>query len=328
MDKLIAAFPENIYSALESAKNIQFNKPENEIRNIVFIGMGGSGIGAKIVSEWILDKIKVPTTVLQDYSLPKYVDKHTLVIASSYSGNTEETIATLFLAKEVGAHIKAICSGGKLQQVCLENNYDCVIVPGGNPPRTATAFSIVHIVNLLAQLELIDFSVLKEIENGVQIMSSNIDLIKDEAKKLAEYLLGKVPMFYSSTEYEPIVIRARQQFNENSKVLCIHHVIPEMNHNELVGWGGGDNTFAPVFFDTKDMNAQNTRRFELTIEVISKKTSNILVIDSKGANKIERSLYLIHLIDWSSLYLSDLKKVDPIEIVCIDYLKSELSKIS
>ena len=327
MDTLIAAFPENIYSALESAKTIRFKNPENEIRNIVFIGMGGSGIGAKIVAEWIEDKVHVPTDLLQDYTLPKFVNKHTLVIASSYSGNTEETIATLLLAKEAGAHIIGICSGGSLQQICAENSYDCVVVPGGNPPRTATAYSITHIINCLINLGLIETSVLKTLENAVSVITSNIEEIKEEANKLAAYLNGKTPMFYSSTEYEPIIIRARQQFNENSKVLCIHHVIPEMNHNELVGWGGGNDSYAPVFFDTKDMNIQNTKRFELTMEVIGKKTSNKLVINSKGANKIERSLYLIHLIDWASLYLANLNGTDPIEIDCINYLKTELSKL-
>ena len=327
MDKLITAFPQNITSSLESASKINFKTPAHEIKNLVFIGMGGSGIGAKIVSGWVQDEIKIPVQLLQDYTLPKFVDKHTLIIACSYSGNTEETLACLLLAKNQDAHIVGICSGGKLETFCNDNGFDCVVIPGGNPPRSATAFSVIHISNILVKFNLIDSKILKTLANSTQIIDDNLGLIKEEANKLAVFLKDKVAVFYSTTEYEPVLIRARQQFNENSKLLCIHHVIPEMNHNELVGWGGGNDTFATVFFDTKDMNIQNEKRFELTRDEVSKRTANVLTIDAKGKNKIERTFYLIHIVDWASLYLSTLKQVDPMDIICIDYLKSELGKL-
>jgi len=327
MDKLIAAFPQNITSSLESASKIDFKKPSHEIKNLVFIGMGGSGIGAKIVSEWIQDEITIPVQFLQDYSLPNFVDKHTLIITCSYSGNTEETLTCSLLAKNKGAHVIGICSGGKLENFCSENNFDCVVIPGGNPPRSATAFSVVHISNILVNIGLINGTILEKLADSVFIIDNNIDLIKEEATNLATFLQNKVAVLYATTEYEPALIRARQQFNENSKLLCIHHVIPEMNHNELVGWGGGNDTFATVFFDTKDMNIQNKKRFELTRDEVSRRTSNVLTIDAKGQNKIEKTLYLIHIVDWASLYLSTLKQVDPMDIICIDFLKTELGKL-
>lgn len=327
MDKLIAAFPENISSALESASKLVFKKPAKEIKNLVFIGMGGSGIGAKIVSEWIQNEINIPIQILQDYTIPNYIDEQTLVIASSYSGNTEETLTCTYLSKEKGAHIIGICSGGKLEEFCAENKYDCSIVPGGNPPRTATAFSIVHIANILVNLNLIDSKIIEQIKNSKNTILDNLIHIKEEANKLALFLKDKIGIFYSTTEYEPIIIRARQQFNENSKLLCWHHVIPEMNHNELVGWGGGNDNFAPVFFDTKDMNIQNKTRFLLTIDEVKKHTTNQIIIDAIGANKIEKSLYLVHLVDWASLYLANFKSVDAMDIKCIDFLKTELAKL-
>lgn len=327
MENLIAAFPENISEALQVASTMKYKTPKHEIRNVIAIGMGGSGIGAKIVSQWIQNEIKVPVVLLQDYTLPKFVDHHTLVIASSYSGNTEETLISVDQAKKQGAHIVAICSGGKLESFCKENDYDYTLVPSGNPPRSAIAFSMVHITNVLTQFVLISGKKLTEIQDSKQLLLDNISIIKTEARSLANFLQNKVGVFYSIADYEALMVRARQQFNENSKMLCWHHFIPEMNHNEQVGWAGGDDRFAAVFFDTKDYNQQNKKRFEITIDRVKKVTPNVMVINSLGDNTVEKSFYLIHLVDWASLYLSQLNNVDVMDIKVIEFLKAELSKL-
>ena len=120
MEKLITAFTANILEALEIASGATINQPKNEVHNVLICGMGGSGIGGKIVSEWVQDDSKVPVLLLNDYTLPHYVDKHTLVIGSSYSGNTEETLIALKKAKNQGAHIIGICSGGEVKEFCIE----------------------------------------------------------------------------------------------------------------------------------------------------------------------------------------------------------------
>lgn len=327
MEQLIAAFPQNILQAAQAAEKLNFSQPKNKIENIVFVGMGGSGIGAKIVSKWIEDEINVPVLLFQEYTIPNFVNENTLLIACSYSGNTEETIFSAKQGKEQGAHIVGICSGGKLEAFCKENNYDCVVVPGGNPPRTTTAFSIVHILNLLVNLNLITKTSLEQVIASKLVLENNIDEIKKEAKDLATFLHNKIGVFYASSRYEALVIRAKQQFNENAKELCIGHVIPEMNHNELVGWSGGTNQFATVLFDSKDLIPQNKRRFEVTIEEAKRWTENVKVVDAKGDNNIEKSFYFMHVIDWASLYLAELKEVDPVDIRAIDFLKNELSKL-
>lgn len=328
MENLIAAFPQNISDCLDMASPVTLKTPQHEIRNIIAIGMGGSGIGAKIVSQWVQNEIKVPVLLLQDYELPNFVDQHTLVIASSYSGNTEETLIGLNQAKNKNAHIVAITSGGQLETFCKENDFDCILVPGGNPPRSALAFSLVQITNILVKLKFVSPDRLAEIARSKQLLEENIALIKSEANKLAAFLQNKVGIFYSTSKYEALLVRARQQFNENSKLLCWHHVIPEMNHNEQVGWGGGSDDFAVVFFDTKDSNPQNKKRFEITKDQVSTKTSNILTIDAIGESTIEKTFYLIHIVDWASLYLAELKSIDPMDIKVIDFLKDELAKLS
>ena len=145
--------------------------------------------------------------------------------------------------------------------------------------------------------------------------------------RVASELQKRTIAVYAGTNYEGITIRAKQQFNENSKELCWQHVIPEMNHNELVGWGGGDNRYACLFIQTGDLSIRNQKRFDISVERTKSKTDKVVVISAKGSTPVEKSIYLIHLIDWISLYLSDLKHGDPIEIEIIDYLKEELGKI-
>lgn len=327
MEKLIQEFSSNISEALEIAAKTTFTKPKNDIRNIVICGMGGSGIGGKIVSQWVEKDCPVPVLSVQDYELPAFVDKHSLVIGSSYSGNTEETLFALENAKQKGATILGICSGGALETFCKTNDYQYVIVPGGNPPRTALAFSLVQLCNILLQLGYAQKTILDEISNGKNILDSELIHIKSEAMRVAKELQKRTIAVYAGSAYEGITIRAKQQFNENSKELCWQHVIPEMNHNELVGWGGGDNRYACLFIQTGDLSMRNQKRFDISVERTKSKTDKVQIIQAKGATIVEKSIYLIHLIDWISLYLSDLKHGDPIEIEIIDYLKAELGKI-
>jgi len=325
MKDLIQAFSENIKQAIVIANASKIEIPSQKIENIVICGMGGSGIGGKIVAQWMYDSANVPVTLLQDYTVPAFVGANTLVIGSSYSGSTEETLAAIYEAQSKGAHTIGICSGGTLKAFCEKNNYHCIVVPGGNPPRTALAFSIVQLVHIFSTFGFMKKSDLLEFELSAQLIKDELDLIQKDALILAKFIQGKVPVIYSASLYEGIAIRARQQFNENGKLLCWHHVIPEMNHNELVGWGGGDQRFVAVILQTNDYLPKNQVRLKISEETISKKTS-ILEVVAKGNSMIQKSIYLIHLVDWASFYLSELNAVDPMDIKIIDFLKSELSK--
>jgi len=327
MMQLIEAFPSNIQEGLKIASDMSYRKPDREIHNILICGMGGSGIGGKIVSQWLEAELTVPVTLCQNYSVPNFVNKNTLVIASSYSGNTEETIMSTEEAHKKGAYIIGVTSGGKLAQFCKTNEMDCVLVPGGNPPRSALAFSLVQLVKIFTSLGMVKTHNLDYLENGRKLILAEEKTIREEAKKLAEATSGRVPIFYAVSEYEGIAIRAKQQFNENSKMLGWVNVIPEMNHNELVGWGGGDNRFAAVFFDNGDLIERNRRRADITFKQIATKTDRVHTVVAKGNNIIEKSLYLINVIDWASWYSADIRNVDAVEIVIIDYLKDELAKL-
>ncbi len=326
MKKLIAEFPQNIVGALKIASDMKFTKPRNEIRNVVICGMGGSGIGGRLVAEWLEMEIQIPITFVQDYDLPAFVNEFSLLVGSSYSGNTEETLSSVAQGLERGAHVVGICSGGLLQEFCTENKLDVVVVPGGNPPRSALAYSVIQLISLFTQLNLISGESLKSIEKGRNLILQEKENIEVEARQIAQFLKDKVIAIYAPSNYEAVAIRARQQFNENGKLLCWHHVIPEMNHNELVGWGGGDDRFGALFLDTQDWNPRNNKRLEFSLDVVKSKTKQVMILKAKGNSVIERSIYIIHVVDWASWYLSELKSVDAMDIQVIDSLKSTLAK--
>lgn len=328
MKKLISDFPSNIIDAIEIANKVKLNPAKLEIKDVLICGMGGSGIGGSLVSKWLENELRIPVAVAKDYTIPAFVDQNTLVIASSYSGNTEETLSAVEAAMLRNAKVIGICSGGKLKELCYAEGLDYIEVPGGNPPRTALAYSVVQLLNIFYQLGLITTDPLPVVKNAHDLIAAESSMIHIEAAALAEHINGKVPVLYSETPFEPALVRARQQFNENSKTLCWHHVIPEMNHNELVGWGGGDDRFAVVFFENNNMHPSNQERMKITKEKIMEKTSNVISIPLKGNGNIEQSFYMINIVDWASFYLAEINNTDPIDIAVIDYLKSELAKFN
>ena len=328
MKQLIHNFPQNITDALAIAAKATIQSSTREIKNITICGMGGSGIGGKIVAQWMTQEVQVPITILNDYSLPSYVDEHSLVIGSSYSGNTEETLAAIYTAHDRGARIIGISSGGAMVDFCAKKGYDCIQVPGGSPPRAALAFSVVQLVTVFVQLGLASEERLTEIKRAQELLVEQEANIHEIGKQLAQFLYGKVGIIYSGPDYDGIAIRARQQFNENSKYLSWSSVIPEMNHNELVGWGGGDHRFAPVFLYTEDMDPRNKMRYRITIEHIETKVERTFEVIAIGNSQIERSFYLVNIVDWASWYLSELNAVDAMDIRVIDFLKNELSKFN
>jgi len=323
MNTLIASFPKHISEAMDIKIHSLPQVSIEYIQNIVICGMGGSGIGGEIVASWIQNKINIPVSCFHDYTPPSYIDKKTLIIACSYSGNTEETLHFITEAHPKGAIIIGICSGGKMQEWCNEYNCNCIIVPSGFPPRAALAFSIIQIVKILTNLRLINKDLLESILSAKHLIEDQQAEIQKDAKRLSEFIQNTVPIFYATTPYNAILTRARQQFNENSKILCWTQTLPEMNHNELVGWGGGDKRFSAVFFNTNDLSLANQTRLNFTKQTIATKTKT-LIITANGENFIERSIYLIHLVDWASLYLAQQTQIDPMDINVINKLKSVL----
>lgn len=327
MKTLIELFTKQLEEALEIGNNANLTKHATPIHNVVITGLGGSGIGGKIVSQLVAKECKVPIIINNDYSLPEFVNENTLVIASSFSGNTEETLAALEIAKDKKAQIACITSGGKLLEIATLNNYNHIILPSGDSPRAMLTYSLTQQFSLLYHYGLISDRFKQEIENSVALLNSGITEIKEKAEQLAKNIYQKTVVIYSDASFEGVSVRMRQQLNENAKVLCWHHVFPEMNHNELVGWAGGDKEKAVIVLRNDSDNLRTQTRMDISKEVITKYTSSYFEIFSKGESEIQKALYLILLGDWVSVYLAEMRGVDPIEVRVISHLKGELAKL-
>jgi len=327
MYTLIDGFADQLKDAISIGQNAELKSSDKTITSVVITGLGGSGIGGKIVSQLVANEAKVPFSLYNNYDLPAHVGPNTLVIASSYSGNTEETLGALEDALSKGAEVACITSGGRVLEICKEHNLNHIVIPGGNPPRTMLAYSLTQQFYLLSNYGIISNDFETGLNAALNRLSSEKDEIKSAANELAGKLLGKRVVIYSEAEYEGVGVRFRQQLNENSKELCWHHVFPEMNHNELVGWGGGSDVISVVLFRNKDDNDRTQVRMDLSKGIWNRHTPHINEVWSKGDSMIEKSFYLILLGDWVSYYLAEKKGVDPVEIEVINFLKGELSKI-
>ena len=313
-----------------------------EIRNVVVTGMGGSAIGGDFARALIEEYGTVPLIVNRDYTLPSWVDQHTLVVTMSYSGGTEETLSAFDAAKAKGAQIAVITSGGKIAELAKTNNLPFAIVPGGQPPRSALGFMFFPLFRLLAAKGLLgethDFSL--DVEEALDLLdmkataySPTIPAAHNPAKQLALDLYGKVPVIYGSQGYRGVVaIRWKGQFNENAKLAAFANVLPEQNHNEILAWtlaAKQTPNFSIIFLRDPDETAKLPRiakRVEITKEIIGSDYP-IHEVVSEGDSVLERMMSLVTLADYVTIYLALLDGTNPTTIAGIDRLKEELSKV-
>lgn len=328
MDQLIAGFPDQIREALKIGNAIQVETPKASIKYILVVGMGGSGIGANFVQQFVQKECSVPIQVCKSYEIPAWVGPHTLVVCSSYSGNTEETLSGFYQALEAGAPVFCISSGGKLIAEAKERGLGYVELPNDSPsPRACLGYSLIQQIVLLNKMGWISDARIQELQASAHFLEEQMDDIRQRAKNIARFLEDKFPIIYTTDHLGPVAVRWRQQFNENAKMLCSHHIIPEMNHNELVGWRDQHSNVAVLILRSDLDHPRNQTRIDINKEIIEQYTNTLIEVYAKGDSLIEQSMYLIHLGDWISWYLSDLRQMDAIEVHVIDYLKNELSKV-
>jgi glucose/mannose-6-phosphate isomerase len=328
MDQHIADFSSHLEQALKIGKAKSFKPTSKKIQNVLICGLGGSGIGGSIVAQLVSEVAAYPITTNKDYIIPSFVNENTLVVCCSYSGNTEETIKMYEQAAKKGAEIAIISSGGKFIDIATEKGYNHIQIPAGFPPRAAFGLSFPQLLQVLSFYNIIPSDLESELVDAISLINKEREHIKKEAQSIAKQLHNKMPIIYADASFEGVAVRFRQQINENSKMLCWHHVIPEMNHNELVGWRTKDEELAVVLLRNDIDYDRNKKRMEYNKEnIFSKYTSTIIDIHSKGKSRLENVIYHIHLEDWVSFYLADLKNIDAVEVDVITGLKTFLSKI-
>ncbi len=328
MNKMIARFPEQLEEALNIAAKIDLKKHDAPYRSVLISGMGGSGIGGNFLQEFVRSYCKLPVFVSKGYQAPTWVNKYTLAICSSYSGNTEETLSTFHQLLETGAKIVCIASGGKLIELAKAHGLDYVQLPTSwSSPRACLGYSVVAQMGVLRAAKLIPLKLFTAVKSAQKLLAKDDADIQKRARNIAGFLVDKTPVLYIADHMEAVAVRWRQQINENAKMLCWHHVVPEMNHNELVGWRNNRPDVAVIWLRNRDDFQRTSIRMDINKEIVEHFTGSSIEVWSKGKTQIEKAFYLVYLGDWASYYLADLRSVDPVEIKVIDYLKGELAKV-
>ena len=336
MGDLIYGLPEQCeeaYKIAEDAAPPSGGRPAN----IVVLGMGGSAIGGDLVRSFLEQELPVPFIVSRDYSIPRFVGPETLIVASSYSGNTEETLSAYAEAPARGARFLAITTGGKLAELARRDNVPLVIIPGGLPPRAAIGYSFVPTMVILERLGLVASKeagftemvrVLKDLRSQI---GPHVPAEKNLAKQLAERFHGKLPLIYGSQPWKSVVaFRWKTQINENAKAIAFASAFPELNHNETVGWEAPQNLTKEVevvLLRDRDDNPRVVKRFEVTSQIMREHVGSITEVWSVGASALARLFSLLYIGDYTSYYLAIMNDIDPKPVRVIDYLKSQLAAV-
>ena len=323
----------NSYKQIEFAWNNEVkisNINATEISNIIVSGLGGSAISADLMRNFLGEELRVPYIVNRNYDLPKFANKNTLFVASSYSGYTEETISALQQAIKLGCKIVCITTGGEVEEIARINNLSCIKVQPGFQPRYALGLSFFSLLKVFQEIKLIgnQNSVVEKILSNWKTNGSKFTEEGNEAITFAESLVGFIPVIYSvSDSTNSVGYRFKCQVNENAKLHAFHHEIPEMNHNEIIGW----ESYQEKQFHAKIVNivdetyhSQIQKRFSILKDIFSKTGVEIISIKSNEENFKVRLLDLIYLADWISYYLGVLRGFDPSEIDNIHTLKEKL----
>lgn len=328
MKELVEAFPNQLREAVEISKNSILKPFPGKIEHVIISGLGGSGIGGSIIAELTKAECPVPVYVNKDYTCPGFVNASTLFIACSYSGNTEETLACLQQAEPKAGKIVIITSGGKLAEIANEKGYDLILIPANRPPRASLGYSLGQLFFTFYSLGLISSSYQLQWEHAANLIERERNTIYAEAEELTNRIINSFPIIYSESGYEGLAVRICQQFSENSKMLCSNRVIPEMNHNELVGWRERQDKVSVILIRTGLEYYRNAARMEFLREVVSQYTDKVFYLDAKGETPLEKTLYLIQLTDFTSCMLAERRGYDPSEINVINKLKQSLNELA
>ncbi len=292
-----------------------------DFQNIVHSGMGGSALWAFLSRSW--PQYTIPFVVSRDYDIPAFVNQQTLFIASSYSGNTEETLSSLRQAAEKGAAIVVITSGGKLADIARDNKYSLILLPKIDKPRYGALYGLMALVGLLESLNLTKES------NATAELRSKADFIKasvsqwlpdvptanNPAKQLALELVGKTTVIYSGSFLAPAAHKWKISVNENAKNVAWQYEFPEFNHNEFTGWTSHptDKPFAIVYLQSLYDHERVKQRLGLSSKLLSGQWPQPHVVEAKGKSRLEHLLWTVAFGDFVSLYLAMLNNTNPIE---------------
>ncbi|MDB5177798.1 MAG: pgi, glucose-6-phosphate isomerase [Candidatus Saccharibacteria bacterium] len=305
-----------------------------EITKIVVAGMGGSALAALLAKTWLDSELAIPFEIVRSYSLPTYVDYNTLVIVSSCSGNTEETLACFEDARKQFAQIAVITGGGELLKVAEKNEIACVVLPKlAIQPRMLTIAQLRALTALLAHFGIVNYDRFGELSETAQWLAresqaweSTVTTDKNYAKQLALFAVGKTPVFYGGPLMKSAAYKWKISWNENAKNVAFWNEYPEFNHNEFIGWSSHpiEKPFA-VFDIVSDLEyPQVLKRMTVSDRLLSGMRPKAQTIRVKGDSVLKQLLWANILADFTSIYVGILNNVDPGPVELANKLKEAL----
>ncbi len=347
MFKILKDFPEQVRQACEIGISAPGFNRELSSNDFLIAGMGGSAIGGSLVGSYLASfpELNIRITVNRNYDLPGFVDKNTNVIASSYSGGTEETISVFEKARERTENIACITSGGRLGELADKYGFPVISIPGGYQPRCALGYSFFPMLYLVMKSGALTKESVNVIEDSISEtvsvletlseLYSNPENTENTALELAQKLHETIPVIYSAdSRLDAVNLRWRGQIQENAKNPAFGGFLPEMNHNEINGWSLTNNgltrdilnKFSIILLQDPEDHPQVSKRFNALKNMLNTSTSEIISLAGNGNSLLARVFSLIYLADWVSFYLAILNGTDPTPIPMITKLKKEMSK--
>jgi glucose/mannose-6-phosphate isomerase len=327
--------PRQCRTAWHKAKDFELPGDYASIDKVVILGMGGSAIGGSLLRNFVSRLTKPIIFVTRDYDLPAFVDDRTLVIASSYSGNTEETLSAFSQALKGKCKKLAMTTGGKLKALAEDAKVPVFVIDHASQPRAALGYSFIPLIAFLKKLGF-----LKEKMTEVETMTQDLERLLGElketvptssnrAKQLAVKLQGKIAVIYGAGILSAVTHRWKTQINENSKAWAFHETFPELNHNAVVGYQFPSELASKVhvvLLRCPSLHPRTLIRYQVTSELLKQKNISHEIIDSQSKGELSQMMSLIYLGDWASYYLAILNEIDPTPVKAIDYLKKRLSE--
>ncbi len=333
----VAHFPEQIEETVALVDETQLPSIF-KVDNIIISGMGGSAISGDIVQTFLRDRFDITIHVNRDYDLPRWAHKNTLVFSQSYSGNTEETLSAFKHACQKKCQIIGISSGGKLQEHCEKRAVPHIKIPSGYQPRAATAYLLFSSLLSLKKIGILHNTIDTELEEVIhatkEISKTNNKSVAEKnnlAKQIASTITNTMPHIYGWGIYAPIAKRWCTQFNENSKVIARYGIVPECNHNDIVGWSHNPEISKQctciVFRDEKLESLYMTKRLNFMREFFDDAAANIIEVPLRGKKTFEKMIAAMYIGDFVSCYLAIARGIDPTPVDIIVELKRALAEL-
>jgi len=330
-------FPEQCQRAWERVLKFDLPREYTSIDKVIILGMGGSAIGGDIVRRLALAESKAVIWVHRDYDLPPFVDESTLVIASSYSGNTEETVSAFTESFQTPAKKLVLTAGGKLKELAEREGIPIFVIDYKAPPRAAFPHSFISLVGIFQILGLLrDKSA--DLQEALQILNrlsgdfiEGTPLVSNPAKQLATKLWGHVAIVYGAEILSEVAQRWKTQLNENGKTWAFFELLPELNHNAVVGYEFPSQAKEVVFvllLQSSLLHPRSLLRYEATAKLLAKAGISHEFVEAPGATALAQVMSLVLLGDYLSFYLAILNRIDPTPVDSIDFVKKYLARFT